>query len=124
MPPGVEIKVKPEVMIPLVGFDRWFCSEPDRDAEVGRRNGTAARSHADKCGDVVMAALWMTGNLSNWSETPDLKPCENCLNPEVLEHLHASGLIEEPPVVDCRPIRFTAAGQWRAFEAYQRLYCQ
>lgn len=79
--------------------------------------------NADKCNEVVLAALWLTGNISSWPESADSMPCENCMNVETLFRLHEAGMIEEPPLTDYRPVRLTPAGQQRALEAFQRLCC-
>ncbi len=74
-----------------------------------------------KCADVVLAALWMTGNLSGWPVEDDSLPCENCLDPDTLGQMHALGLIEKPPFVDYRPVRLTPMGRERAIAAFKTL---
>ena len=104
-------------------FTRLFRRSDPSALQITTHATDGVKSNPDRCSDVILAALWMAGNLSGWSESPESKPCSNCMSPGTLLHLHVAGLIEEPPDVDYRPIRLTPSGQRRALQAYQRLCC-
>lgn len=80
-------------------------------------------ANLDKCGNVLLAALWMTGNQSKWPGTPASEPCDPHLDPGMLNLLYEQGFIEKPPLVEHRPIRLTVAGRCRAIEAFKQLCC-
>lgn len=81
------------------------------------------RPNPEKCAQVVLAALWMTGYWSSWATTSESYPCENAFDPDTLARLHANGLIQEPPLIDYRPICLTPEGERLAQRAFRTLCC-